>query len=158
MKQVTSPVYAPREVFDQTLEYFPMSTFDLVINVPDRGVLIARRKIAPYNRQWALPGLRHYKGRDFEETLRAIAMQEAGVEIDVDGKRFLGQYDGFFKTEHDRQDISTGYAVDALSSDVTINPEHFTGHRFINGMDELPLATGAMYRFYLEKHFDAQPK
>jgi 8-oxo-dGTP pyrophosphatase MutT (NUDIX family) len=150
------PVFAPREVFEQTLEYFPIATFDLVIDVPDRGVLIARRRIAPYLGKWALPGLRMRKHESIDDTLYRIAEEETGLEVDLDNKRFLGQEVANFKTEHDRQDISTGYAVQALSSNVKLNKEHFTGSRFVSGTDEVPLATGAMYASYLETYFDTQ--
>jgi 8-oxo-dGTP pyrophosphatase MutT (NUDIX family) len=150
------PVFAPREVFEQILEYAVIPTFDLVIDVPDRGVLIARRRIAPYLGKWALPGLRIYKNESIDDTLQRIAEQETGLEVDLDDKQFLGQYVGNFKTEHDRQDISTGYAVKALSSNVKLNQQHFTGSRFINGTDEVPAATGAMYADYLQTYFNAQ--
>lgn len=150
------PIFAPREVFEQILEYFVVPTFDLVIDVPEQGVLIARRRIAPYLGKWALPGLRMYKNESIDDTLQRIAEQETGLEVDLDNKQMLGQYVGNFKSEHDRQDISTGYAVQALSSNVRLNRDHFTGSRFVNGTDELPTGTGAMYSHYLQTFFDSQ--
>jgi ADP-ribose pyrophosphatase YjhB (NUDIX family) len=152
------PIFAPRDVFEQMLEYGVMPTFDLVLDVPEQGILLVRRRreLAPYAGQWALPGLRQMKNERFTDTLQRIGLHEAGVEIDLPGKQFLGQFDGMFKTEHDRQDISTGYAVTALSPDVTVNTEHFSGHRFINSPDEIPAATGAMYRAYLTEYFAQQ--
>ena len=149
------PIFAPREAFEQMLEYFVVPTFDLVIDVPDRGILLVRRKIAPYAGKWALPGLRMYKNEGIDDTLARIAEQEAGIEVDLDNKKLIGQYVGRFKTEHARQDLSTGYAVAALSSDVTLNDSHFSGSRFINTAEELPTAVGAMYRFYVESYLDA---
>lgn len=151
-----SPVFAPREVFDQILEYSVIPTFDLVVDVPDEGVLMLRRRIAPYLGKWALPGLRMYKNESLDDTLHRIATHETGLEVDIDGKQILGQYVGNFRTEHDRQDISTGYAVKALSSNVKINEAHFTGSRFINGVDEIPSNTGAMYTSYLQAFFQAK--
>lgn len=148
-----SPVFAPREVFEQTLEYFVIPTFDLVIDVPDKGVLMVRRKIAPYAGKWALPGLRMYKNESIDDTLRRIAQQEAGIDIAVNDKQLLGQFVGQFKTENDRQDLSTGYAVTALSSEPTINEAHFTGSRYIQDLSEIPTGTGAMYNFYLQQYF-----
>src|ERR1700750_2681376 len=41
--------FAPRDVFEQILEYSVIPTFDLVIEMPgEAGVVIARRTIAPY--------------------------------------------------------------------------------------------------------------
>lgn len=148
------PVFAPREVFERMLEYSVIPTFDLVIDVPERGVLIVRRKIAPYAGKWALPGLRMYKYESIDDTLARIAKQETGIEVDVDNKLLIGQFVGKFKTEHARQDLSTGYAVTALSGDINLNDAHFSGGRFINAVEELPAATGAMYRFYVGSFFD----
>ena len=147
------PVFAPKEVFDQTLEYFVIPTFDLVIDIPEKGVLIVRRKIAPYAGKWALPGLRMYKNESVDETLMRIARQEVGVDIAVNEKILLGQFVGKFKTEHDRQDLSSGYAVTALSNEPVLNDAHFTGKRFINDVSEIPADSGAMYRYYLETYF-----
>ena len=149
------PVFAPVEVFDQMLEYFVVPTFDLVIDVPEKGILMARRKIAPYAGKWALPGLRMYKNESIDDTLSRIAAQEAGIEINLDEKQLLGQFVGNFKTEHNRQDLSTGYAVKALSPDVEINEQHFSGFRYVNSMSDVPTGTGAMYNSYLEKYFTA---
>ena len=68
-----------------------------------------RRTITPYQRQWTLPGLRMYKGENIDAALRRIARQEVGLEIDPRQKVLLGQFVGKFKTEHPRQNLSTGY-------------------------------------------------
>jgi hypothetical protein len=63
------------------------------------------------------------------DSIWRIAEDELGVPVDVDHKRSLGQYVGRFKTEHERQDLSSGYVVQALSDDLRINAAHFSGHR-----------------------------
>jgi len=147
--------FAPREVFEQMLEWGVMPTFDLVIQQGNEGVIIVKRKIAPYQNQWALPGLRQYKGEKFRDTLGRIAKNELGLEIDPTEAKFLGQCDGFFTTEHNRQDISTGYLI-VLDDEqkIDINPEHFSSMRTIESEREIPKGTGAMYRFYLKKYFE----
>ncbi len=35
-----------------------------------------------------------------------------------------------------------------------LNADHFTGHRFIQSVDEIPVATGGMYRHYLNDYFN----
>jgi ADP-ribose pyrophosphatase YjhB (NUDIX family) len=147
--------FAPREVFEQLLEWSVIPTFDLVVELPEGdGVVLVRRTIPPYEKCWALPGLRMFKGEGIDDVISRIAEDELGVQVDVDGKRFLGQYVGRFKTEHERQDLSSGYAVCALSDHLTINSAHFSGHRIIKKADEAPSSTGAMYRFYLSRYFD----
>jgi ADP-ribose pyrophosphatase YjhB (NUDIX family) len=130
-------------------------TFDLVIELPDDGgVVMARRIIVPYENCWALPGLRMFKPEGIDDVISRIAEDEVGLEVDVDGKRFLGQYVGRFRTEHERQDLSSGYAVRALSSDITLNEAHFSSYRIIKKWDEVPSTTGAMYRHYLSIYFN----
>jgi ADP-ribose pyrophosphatase YjhB (NUDIX family) len=143
--------FAPREVFEQILEYVPIATFDLVVEVGGRGVVLVRRKIAPYRGVWALPGLRMHKGEGIDDTLRRIARVELGLEVDPSGKVLLGQYVGRFRTERSRQDISTGYLVRVAESvEIVANPAHFHGYRVTR---EVPGNTGAMYRYYLDEYF-----
>jgi 8-oxo-dGTP pyrophosphatase MutT (NUDIX family) len=145
--------FAPREAFEVILEYAVIPTFDLVVEMPGGGVVVARRIIAPYRNTWALPGLRMFKPEGIEDTLARIAEDELGLPVDVDGRRFLGQYVGRFTTEHGRQDLSTGYAVRALSAELRLNAAHFSGYRLVGTPGEVPAGTGAMYRYYLERYF-----
>ncbi len=141
---------APREVFEQILRYMPVATFDLVIEVGDQGVILVRRRIAPYQGVWALPGLRMYKGEGIDDTLRRIGRAELGLEIDPRGKVLLGQFVGRFRTEAARQDISTGYLVRvAAGAAIVANPAHFSAVRVTR---EVPGNTGAMYRYYLQRY------
>ncbi len=147
------PLYAPRDVFEQILKYAVIPTFDLILNFKGRGVVLVRRKIAPYRNKWALPGLRMMKPEGIEDTLIRIARQEIGVAIEPEKRKFIGQYVGRFRTEGERQDISTCYAVECEDCDVKINKEHFSGYRFVRGRDEVPEKTGAMYRCFLDIYF-----
>lgn len=147
---------APREIFEQLLEYAVIPTFDLVVEMPDgAGVVLVRRRIAPYRNQWALPGLRMFKPEGIEDVITRIVADEVGLRVDPVERRFLGQYVGRFQTEHHRQDISTGYAVRSLDAEIRLNREHFSGCRLIRSLAEVPAGTGAMYRFYLERYFSA---
>jgi len=143
--------FAPREIFEQMLEYMVIPTFDLVIEYGDQGVIIVRRKIEPYKDVWALPGLRMYKGEDIEDTLVRIAQNEVGLTIDPANKVFLGQFVGKFTSEHERQDISTGYLVRVSNTQsIKINQDHFYSYRLaLDIADNM----GAMYKFYLRQYF-----
>jgi len=146
--------FAPREIFEQILEYAVIPTFDLVVEMPEGGIVIVYRKIQPYANQWALPGLRMMKPEDINDTLARIASQELGLKIDLKRKRFLGQFVGRFRTEHNRQDISTGYAVRAKTKEIKINQDHFSKYRLITSPSDIPVRIGAMYRFYLNSFFE----
>lgn len=148
MKQL---LQAPRELFEQMLEYMPIPTFDLIIEYGDEGVIVVKRKIEPYKNVWALPGLRMYKGEGIDDVLHRIALQEVGLEIDTKQKRLLGQFVGKFATENERQDISTCYILRVDSTQpILINDGHFSKYEFVKS---IPTPIGAMYKHYLEMYF-----
>lgn len=145
--------FAPRSVFEKILEFAVFPTFDLILDFQGLGVVILRRKIAPYPGQWTLPGLRMMKGENISDKLNRIAENEVGMVIDPDKAKFVGQYVGKFRSEFNRQDISTCYAITGLTGKVRINQAHFSGYRHIQGISSLPRNTGAMYRYYLNRYF-----
>lgn len=148
------PVFAPREDFEAILKYGVIPTFDLIIELPNnKGIVLVKRKIPPYFSKWALPGLRMYKNESIDDTLVRIAEKEVRVGIDTSKKRFLGQYVGRFKTEFERQDLSTGYVVPAIHDNPIQNGEHFSDMKIITSLDEVPEAIGAMYLYYLKLYF-----
>lgn len=153
------PKFAPRKIFEKILEWAVIPTFDLVIEYGDKGVLIVQRKIAPYQNQWALPGLRMFKGENIDDVLVRIANDELGLNIDPSKRKFLGQYVGKFSTEQNRQDLSTGYSIAIPSTqEIKMNEEHFSSMRLITSRNEIPSRAGAMYKFYLNTFFDVKEK
>ena len=147
--------FAPREIFETMLEWNIMPTFDLIIEQENKGIISVKRKIPPYKNTWALPGLRQYKGEKFKDTLERIAKDELGLIINPEDAVILGQYDGFFKTEHNRQDISTGYCMKISEyQEIKLNNKHFSAMRFIKDKKDIPSNMGAMYKFHLNKYFE----
>ncbi len=142
--------FAPRKVFEQILEYSVIPTFDLIIEYGDKGVIVVKRKIPPYNNQWALPGLRMMKSESIDDTIKRIAKQELGLNLNAKNKILLGQYVGRFKTENQRQDISTCYILHiSENTPIILNTEHFSSYKITKS---IPVGTGAMYRFYLKQY------
>lgn len=148
--------FASRSVFEKILEFAVIPTFDLILDFTGKGVIILRRKIAPYSGQWALPGLRMMKGENISDTLKRISENEVGMLIDPEMTTFVGQYVGKFRSEFNRQDISTCYAITGLTGKVWINQEHFSGYQHIQDISSIPKNTGAMYRYYLNRYFEAR--
>ncbi len=145
--------FAPREAFETVLTWGVIPTFDLVLTYGDEGVIVVRRKIAPYRNVWALPGLRMFKPESIEDTLTRIARDELGLAIDARARRFLGQYVARFKTEHERQDLSTAYHIPVEpSQEIRPNPRHFSGYRIVRRMPE---PSGAMYRFHFDRYLES---
>lgn len=143
--------FAPREAFETILEWSVIPTFDLVLSYGDTGVVVVRRKIAPYKGVWALPGLRMFKPETIEDTLRRVAMDEVGVSINPADREFLGQFVGKFRTERSRQDLSTGYHIRVdPEQPLKRNGAHFSDLKVVT---EIPTPMGSMYRYYLEQYF-----
>lgn len=150
-KKHISPQPLPQATFDILLENSVIPTFDLIIQMPEKKVLIVNRKILPY-KTWALPGLRMFRDEEVDNVLTRIAEQEVGLQIDTSSKKIIGQYKGTFPT---RQDISTCYAVTPLNpEDLAISDKHFSGYRLIGDASEIPPRMGAMYRHYLNIYFE----
>lgn len=150
----TNLKWMPRELWDEVLEWCVIPTFDLVVELPGgSGIILVKRIIPPYENKWALPGLRMLKPEGIDDTLSRVASDEIGLALKLEAKRYLGQYVGRFKTEHQRQDISTGYAVPALSDSVRLNTGHFSDYRVIKDKSEVPANIGAMYKYYLDEYF-----
>ena len=146
-----NPKIAPREAFETLLEWAVIPTFDLVIAYGGTGVIVCRRRLPPYRRVWALPGLRMLKFESIDDTIVRIGRQELGLELDPQARVFLGQYVGRFRTEHQRQDLSTAYVLTVDGSQtITPNREHFSAVRIVRGT---PASTGAMYRYYLDRYW-----
>lgn len=140
--------FAPRDTFEQILEWSVIPTFDVIIEIEGKGYLFVKRTIEPYKSQWALPGLRMYKDESINDTLTRIAKQEIGINLDPTKKRLVGQYVGKFKTENNRQDLSTGYYFKLpASTEITINDKHFSSYQLTW---YAPDGTGAMYKHYIK--------
>ena len=151
-KNIKTLKYAPREIFEQILEWSVIPTFDLVIEYENQGFIVVKRKIAPYKNQWALPGLRMMKGEEINDTLKRIAKNELGLTINPRKKILLGQYVGKFITEHQRQDISTGYLIQMDNfQPIIANKDHFSNYRITK---TIPHPMGAMYKFYIRIYLE----
>ena len=149
--------FAPREAFETVLEWGVIPTFDLIIEYGDKGVVMLKRTIDPYKGVWALPGLRMMKPEGIDDTLTRVAKAELGLDIDPQKREFVGQYVGRFRTEKERQDLSTGYVI-RINPDQELNPNpsHFNDLKLVTSLEEVPKRTGAMYRYYLEQYFDSK--
>jgi len=145
--------FAPRETFEQILEWSVIPTFDLIIELEPHKIILVKRKIEPYANTWALPGLRMFKPESIQDTLERVAGNEVGLHIDIKQARLLAQYVGHFKTEHERQDLSTAYVVKALPGEIALNKDHFTNYRIITTFNDIPAKTGAMYIHYLRQYY-----
>ena len=147
--------WAPPEAFREILRYCVVPTLDVILHTPD-GVLLARRRIAPYRDKWALPGLRVRKGESIEACLRRITANEVGATVDVRDRRLVHQAMGRFRTEEGRQDLSTSYAFKLEAFEPRLNQQHFSAWRFIDPAGPLPSTLAALYRSHLRTFVEDQ--
>jgi ADP-ribose pyrophosphatase YjhB (NUDIX family) len=146
--------FAPKEIFEQILSWMVIPTFDLIIEYNDQGIIIVKRKIAPYKNKRALPWLRIYKWENIDDVIERIVLQELGLTINVKTKTYIGQYIWKFKTEQNRQDISTAYHIKINTSQkIIINKWHFFSIKFVQCSKDIPKDIWGMYKFYLNEYF-----
>ena len=147
--------WAPDDVFNAILRYSVVPTFDLILEGID-GVLLVRRRISPYARLWALPGLRMHKGETLYECLSRIAHDEVGVQIDPYKGRFVNQAVARFQTHQKRQDLSTCYAFNLEIDRVVLNAEHLSSWMFVRDLENIPDAIGGLYSDHLNRYFQTR--
>jgi hypothetical protein len=142
--------FLPQDVYYTILDWAVIPTFDILIEYGDKGFIFVKRKIAPYKDVWAFPGLRMMKSEEINDSLERIAYTELGLKINFKKKIYLGQFVGKFKTEHNRQDLSTGFYIKITTSQsIKLNKEHF--YR-VKVSRTLPRPAGAMYKYYFEQY------
>jgi hypothetical protein len=142
--------FLPQDVYYTILDWAVIPTFDILIEYGDNGFIFVKRKIAPYKDVWAFPGLRMMKSEEINDSLERIAYAELGLKINFKKKIYLGQFVGKFKTEHNRQDLSTGFYIKIRNNQpIKPNKEHF--YR-VKVSRTLPRPAGAMYKYYFGQY------
>lgn len=145
--------WAPDEVFESILQYSVVPTFDLILESVE-GILLVRRRISPYNGLWALPGLRIFRGESVAECLARIAFDEVGLRINSARGTFVNQATVEFRTDSQRQDLSTCYAFELEIDNVVLNDDHLSSWMFIRDVAEIPATTGGLYKEHLNRYFE----
>jgi colanic acid biosynthesis protein WcaH len=74
--------FIPHELYTQILEHMPIACVDIAI-VSHGGVLLVKRKDAPAQGQWWVPGGRVTKGEMMRETAARKAREEVGIACHV---------------------------------------------------------------------------
>jgi colanic acid biosynthesis protein WcaH len=72
----------PQELYNQILENIPIACVDVAI-VAQGSVLLVRRKDAPAQGQWWVPGGRVLKGEMMKETAYRKAKEEVGIACHI---------------------------------------------------------------------------
>jgi len=82
--------WAPKNLFNKFLKYFPMVIVEVVVKGP-KGILLTKRLIEPYKGYWHLPGgFIRYKENPEKAVLRVVK-NETGLKVKIN--KFLGVFE-----------------------------------------------------------------
>jgi colanic acid biosynthesis protein WcaH len=82
-----------RAAFIEVVRNAPLVSIDLVLQDDDACVLLGRRRNAPAQGTWFVPGGRVHKDETLRVETRRISMAETGYALDAGAGRFLGVYE-----------------------------------------------------------------
>ena len=74
--------WIPAEEFNAIYGRVPRLNVEVLIRTPE-GVVLTKRSIEPCLGQWHIPGGTVYFGDTLVETVKRVAMEELGVEVEV---------------------------------------------------------------------------
>ncbi len=77
------PGWLPKAEFDAIYKRVPRTCVEVVIVAPDRGVLLSLRDIPPNEGAWHIPGGTVLFGERLAETVKRVALDELGLDVDV---------------------------------------------------------------------------
>ena len=121
------------EEFKYIYSKVPRLNVEVVIKTSN-GIVLSKRTISPWKNYWQIPGGTVHMGETLEEAVKRIAIDEAGVDVEV--KELLGHivYPSI-KTEN-----GLGWPV-GIAFQVEIKNGKLQGNKFgeeINSFTELP--------------------
>jgi 8-oxo-dGTP diphosphatase len=75
--------WLPKEEYLAIYRKVPRLSVEVVIATPERGVLLARRDIPPYEGAWHIPGGTVLFAEPVVEAVKRVARDELGAEVEV---------------------------------------------------------------------------
>src|SRR5215470_19571971 len=84
--------------FESVVRLTPLVAIDLVIRSPEGRVLVGRRIHEPAKDVFFVPGGRITKNETLAAAFRRISREELGVELQLDGARFLSVNEHIYPT------------------------------------------------------------
>lgn len=83
MPESRPPGWLPIEEFHAIYSRVPRLCVEVVVVEPGRGVLLTRRDIPPNEGAWHIPGGTVLFGEPLVATVKRVALDELGLEVDV---------------------------------------------------------------------------
>lgn len=124
------------ERFAQVVRDSPLVSIDLIVQTPDRRVLVGWRTNEPAKGTWFVPGGRICKDESLDHAFRRITLTELGREYRRSDSRSLGIYEHFYETNF-REDGAFGTHYVVLAHELEVS----------EAIAELPDQQHARYRW-----------
>jgi len=84
-----------REVFVEVVKNTPLVSIDLIVKDHAGKVLLGRRRNAPAQGFWFVPGGRIRKNETLAQAFARICKEELGIRSEISAARFLGCFEHF---------------------------------------------------------------
>jgi colanic acid biosynthesis protein WcaH len=100
------------EDFAQVIRHAPLVSIDLIVRNQKGQVLLGKRRNAPAEGFWFVPGGRIYKGEKLVDALTRVIHEELGVNVESHSASFFGLFDHIFEDNvFDDPSFGTHYIV-----------------------------------------------
>lgn len=96
------------EEFNSIYSRVPRLCVDLAV-ITDKGIVLTKRKITPYNGMWHTPGGTVLKGESLSDAVKRVAEGEIGVEVKIE--KLLGPMEALNDGKTGRHTVSLYFLV-----------------------------------------------
>ena len=115
-----------REVFAEVVKNTPLVSIDLIVKDQSGKILLGRRRNAPAQGYWFVPGGRIRKNETLAQAFGRLCREELGITASISSARLLGCFEHFYPDNFAGiEGIDTHYVVlayvlsgDALPTDL----------------------------------------
>lgn len=135
------------EEFNDIYSKVPRLCVDVVL-VTDEGVLLTKRSIKPDLGWWHIPGGSVYFGETLEQTVKRVAKDELGLEVEV--TKLLGVEE--FPNYYAKHSVSLAHLVKIKSGEIKLSNEA-SEYGFFK---EMPKKTIREQKVFLETYMNSK--
>ena len=109
----------------------PLVSIDLVICNSKNQALLGLRNNRPAQGYWFVPGGRICKDETFEIAFQRLAIDELGIDYNINAATFIGHYQHFYQDNFSDNNFSTHYVVLGylIEEDLDLNKLPLEQHR-----------------------------
>lgn len=124
MKDSDQPI--PTNEYETIVKHVPVISVDLLVH-HSGGLVLGKRKNAPAEGEWFVPGGSVLKGETRQQAVHRVAKEELGSDVLIDSE--LGVYDHFYHTAevdgaNSKQYLATAYIVTPIENEITSDSQH----------------------------------